>query len=325
MRRRDFITLLGGAAAWPLAAQAQQPAMPVVGFLDPGASESMANFVAALRKGLGEAGYVEGQNVAIEYRWADDHRDRLPALAADLVRRRVSVFVASGGPSALAARAATATIPIVFQMGPDPVRLGLAVSMNRPGGNVTGINNITSGLSAKRLGLLHELVPNVLTIAVLNSPAGTSFDATNRDLQEAAGALGLHLVFLSVSSESDFDPAFASLVQQGAGALLLTDNTLFNSRREHLVALAARHAVPTLYTFPEFAAAGGLMSYATSLTEAYRQTGLYVARVLKGEKPGDLPVVQPAKFELVINLKTAKTLGLTIPPNVLAIADEVIE
>jgi putative tryptophan/tyrosine transport system substrate-binding protein len=210
-------------------------------------------------------------------------------------------------------------------MGPDPVRLGLAVSMNRPGGNVTGINNITSGLSAKRLGLLHELVPNVLTIAVLNSPAGTSFDATNRDLQEAAGALGLHLVFLSVSSESDFDPAFASLVQQGAGALLLTDNTLFNSRREHLVALAARHAVPTLYTFPEFAAAGGLMSYATSLTEAYRQTGLYVARVLKGEKPGDLPVVQPTKFELVINLKTAKTLGLTIPPNVLAIADEVIE
>jgi putative ABC transport system substrate-binding protein len=325
MRRRTFITLLGGAAAWPAAARAQQPVMPVVGYLDTGLPGLMASFVAAFRKGLGETGYVEGQNVTIEYRWASDRLDRLPALAADLVLRRVSVLVASGGPSAQAARAATATIPIVFQMGPDPVKLGLVASMNRPGGNVTGINNVTAGLSAKRLGLLHELVPSALTIAVLINPAGVNFEATTRDLQEAARSLGLHLIFLNVSSENDFEPAFANLVQRGAGALLLPDSTIFNSRREQLVALAARHAVPTIYTFPEFAAAGGLISYATSLTEAYRQAGVYAARILKGEKAGDLPVMQPTKFELVINLKTAKALGLTIPPAVLAIADEVIE
>jgi putative ABC transport system substrate-binding protein len=323
--RRQFLSLLGGAAGLPLAAHAQQAAVPVIGYLDTGSPGLMANFVAAFHKGLDEAGYVEGQSVAIEYRWANDRLDRLPALAADLVLRRVSVLVASGGPSAQAARAATATIPIVFQMGPDPVKLGLVASMNRPGGNVTGINNITAGLSAKRLGLLHELVPGALTIAVLINPAGVNFETTTRDLQEAARALGLHLIFLNVSGDDDFEPAFASLVHQGAGALLLPDSTIFNSRREQLVALAARHAIPTIYTFPEFAAAGGLMSYATSLTESYRQAGVYAARILKGAKPGDLPVLQPTKFELVINLKTAKALGLTVPASLLATADEVIE
>jgi putative ABC transport system substrate-binding protein len=324
MNRRDMITLLGGAAAWPVAARAQ--GMPVIGFLEIQSPQGWEPYLGAFRQGLKEAGFVEGQNVAIEYRWAENHDDRLPALAADLVRRQVSVIAAPGGfPAAQAAKAATATIPIVFQIGTDPVRLGLVASMNRPGGNVTGYSNVTPGLTAKRLGLLHELLPNAATVDVLISPTGASVEATRRDLQEAARALGLRLVFLTVGSDNEIDAAFAALLQQPAGALFLTDSILFNNRREKLVALAANHMIPAIYTFPEFAAAGGLMSYASSLADAYCQTGIHVGRILKGEKPANLPVLQPTKFELVINLKTAKELGLTVPPSLLAIADEVIE
>jgi putative ABC transport system substrate-binding protein len=325
MNRRDLITLLGGAAMLPVAARAQQPRMPVVGFLESQSPNGWERYVNAFRQGLKEAGFVEGQNVAIEYRWAEDHAERMPALAADLVRRQVAVLVATSSAASQAARAATTTIPIVFQTGTDPVRSGLVASLNRPGGNITGFSNITGGLVAKRLGLLHEMVPNVATIGVLIFTAGANYEANRGDLEGAGRAFGLRLAFLGVKDDDEIDAAFPRLVEQPAGALLLTDSTLFNNRREKLVALAARYRVPAMYTFPEFATAGGLMSYASSLADAYRQTGNYAGRILKGEKPTDLPVIQPTKFELVLNLKTAKSLNLAVPPSLLAIADEVIE
>jgi putative ABC transport system substrate-binding protein len=327
MRRREVITLVGGAAAsWPLVARGQQAGeLPVIGFLNPNSADASTNFAAAFAKGLKEAGYIENQNMAVAYRWAEGHSDRLPALAADLVHRPVTVIMAGGTPSALAAQAATTTIPIVFQLGVDPIKAGLVASLNRPGGNVTGVTNITVGLSAKRLGLLHELVPKATTIAILGDPTGGTFEGQTTELREAALPLGLQLIVLNASSGPEIDTAFATLVQRRAGALLLTDTPLFNGRREQLVTLAARYAVPTMYTFREFATTGGLISYASSITNAYRRAGTYVARILKGEMPADLPVEQPTKFELVINLKTAKALSLTVPPDVLATADEVIE
>jgi putative tryptophan/tyrosine transport system substrate-binding protein len=276
--------------------------------------------------GLKGGGFIEGRDVAIEYRWADGHDDRLPALAADLVRRKADVIQPGGTLAALAAKGATTTIPIVFVLGRDPVGAGLVASLNRPGGNITGITNVATTLGAKRLELMHKLVPGADKIGVfISSNAPTSASGQSTDLQEAANALGIDLIFVKVSNEEEIDAAFATLVRQRIGALLLTDATLFNGRREQLVTLARFNAIPTMYTFREFAVAGGLISYASSLTDAYRQAGIYVARILKGEKPGDLPVQQPTRFELVINLKTAKVLGLTIPASLLAIVDDVIE
>lgn len=325
MRRRELITLLGSAAAWPLAAQAQQPAMPVVGFLNPNSPDAAKSFVAAFAEGLKTIGYNDGQNLTIAYRWAEGHDERLAPLAADLVRRQVAVIMAGATPSALAAKAVTRTIPIVFQLGIDPVKAGLVASLNRPGGNITGVTNVTVGLGAKRLGILHELAPRATPLAILGDPTGGTYETQRAELETAASALGLNIIFLNASSATEIDTAFASLVQQQAGAVLLTDNPLFNGRREQLVALAARYAIPAMYTFREFAAIGGLVSYASSITDGYRRAGIYVARILKGEKPGDLPVEQPTKFNLVINLKTAIALGITVPPKLLAIADEVIE
>jgi putative tryptophan/tyrosine transport system substrate-binding protein len=327
MRRRDFIKLVGnGAAAWPLAARAQQPAMPKVGFLNPGMPGGFASSIqTAFFAGLKDSGYIEGQNVAIEYRWSEGHNERLASLAADLVRRNVTVVFAAGIVAALAIKTATTSIPIVFQLGVDPVKAGLVGNLNRPGGNVTGATNITFGLAAKRLGLLHELVPSASTIAVLEDPNLSAFDTQRADLQEAAQARGLQLIFLDAGSAPEIDTAFENLIQKRASAVLFADSPLFNIQREQIVALAARHAIPSMYTFSQFAASGGLISYASSIIETTRQAGNYVGRILKGEKPSDLPVMQPTKFELVINLKTAKVLGLTVPPGLLAIADEVIE
>jgi putative tryptophan/tyrosine transport system substrate-binding protein len=326
MRRREFITLLAGAVAWPLAARAQQPAMAVVGFLGTASAGPFAHLVAGFRRGLQETGFVEGRNVAIEYRWAEGQYDRVPALAADLVRRQVAVIVTVGGEtSAAAAKAATATIPVVFNVGADPVKLGLVTSLARPGGNATGVNIFTTELVEKRLSLLHDLVPAATTVAVLSNPNFGAAVANVRESETAARAIGKEVVIFNASNDAEIETAFVNIVQARPGALLVAADPFFNSRRGLIVALTSRHAIPAIYEWREYAEAGGLISYGTSLVEAYRQQGIYVGRILKGEKPADLPIVQLSKFELIINLNTARALGLAIPPGVLAIADEVIE
>jgi putative tryptophan/tyrosine transport system substrate-binding protein len=325
MRRRDFIAGLGGVVAWPVAGRAQQRAVPMIGFLNGNSSEDGAEFLAAFRQGLREDGFVEGENVTIQPRWADGQYDRLPALAMELVNHRVAV-IAAGSPSASqAAKAATSTIPIVFTSGGDALRLGLVPSMNRPGGNVTGISFLTDELSGKQLGLLHDLVPKANVIASLLNPSFVDAPLQLKSVQNAARVVGLKLEVMDASTERDIDDAFARMVVSRAEGLVVFSDPFLFIHREKIVALAASHALPAIYSIRKFVAAGGLMSYDTSISDAYRRAGVYVGRILKGEKPGDLPVVQPTKYEFIINLKTAKALGLTIPPSILALADEVIE
>jgi putative ABC transport system substrate-binding protein len=325
LRRREFITLLGGAAAaWPLAARAQQPAMPVIGFLD-GQSFDL-HLMTAFRQALKDAGYIEGRNVAIYFRSADGQTDRLVTLAGDIIGRRVAVIVTTGGgAAALAAYATTTTIPIVFVNGVDPVSSGLVMSLNRPGGNATGVYIFQQVLEGKRLGLLRELVPSAASIAVLLNPTNANFQTQLRGVQDAARDLGQQVSILSANTEREIDVAFATVAQSGARALLVGSDPFFSSERDQVIALAARHAIPAIYEGREFATAGGLASYGTSLADAYRQAALYAGRILKGEKPADLPIVQPTKFEFVINLKTAKTLGLDVSPGLAASADEIVE
>ena len=326
MRRRDFLGALMGAATSPVVTHAQPPTMPVVGFLHSGSPIGRTEFVAAFRRGLREQGFVEGQNVAIEYRWADNQYDRLPELAADLVRRHVSVIAAIGlaGP-ALAAKSATSTIPIVFQTGSDPVKDGLVTSISRPGGNVTGTSIFVTGLESKRLGLLHGYAPKSAVIAVLLNPKSVATKGQLKDVEAAARTLGRHLRPINASTDSDIDSAFGIIIKEKLGGLLVTSDVFFNSRRKKIVELANRHLVPTIYSARIYAVAGGLMSYGTNLAEGYRQTGVYVGQVLKGKKPADLPVMRSTKFEFVLNLKTAKMLGVTISPDLIATADDVIE
>ena len=328
MKRRDFITLLGSAAMTvsPLTARAQQPALPVIGFLNSTSPQAWENYVAGFRAGLKEAGYVDGQNVTIEFRWAEGHYDRLPGMAADLVRRKVAVLVSTGGePSVLAAKAATTTIPIVFTSGIDPVRAGYVSSLSHPGGNITGVNVFSASVESKRLGLLRALVPGVKLIAVILNPKRQQHAEQRREVEEAAHAIGQQINLLLASNESEIEAVFATAAQLRAGAMLVGGDPFLNSQRNKIVALAARHAIPAIYEQREAALAGGLMSYGTNLSEGYRQAGVYTGRILKGEKPGDLPVVQSTKFEFVINLKTAKALGIEVPPNLSAEADEIIE
>jgi putative tryptophan/tyrosine transport system substrate-binding protein len=325
MRRRTFIAALGSAAAWPLAARAQQPAMPVIGFLDSSSPEASVEMVAAVLKGLNEVGYIEGRNVDIDYQWPRGQYDRLATLAAHLLERHVALIVTRGFPATVAAKSATSTVPIVFITGGDPVDFGLVASLNRPGGNVTGVNVALGALGPKRLELLRELVPTAVTVAILVNP-NNPITATHLALEQAAAqAIGQQVIVANAGSELDFDGAFAMFVQHAAGALIVNDDPFFVSSREVLVALAARHALPTIYFYRWFVTSGGLISYGPNLADVSRQAGIYAGRILKGAKPADLPVVQPTKYELVINLKTAKALSLTVPPALLARADEVIE
>ena len=326
MKRRDFIALLGGAAAWPLAARGQQPAMPLIGILAVAAPEANAIRLRAIREGLRTAGYLEGQNVKVEYRWAEAHTGRLPALAAELVSRQVAVIVASSTPAALAAKAATGEIPIVFGIAIDPVELGLVASLNRPGGNVTGVTSLNIEVAPKRLELMHELLPSVTSMALLVNPAVPALaEPISRSSQAAAQALGLQLHAVQASSDRDFDAVFDRLIQLRAGALVIGPDNLFTIHKEQLAKLTVRHAIPAIYQYREFAAAGGLMSYGTSETEYYHLVGTYAGRVLKGDKPADLPVQQSTKVELFLNLKIAKALGITVPLPLSGRADEVIE
>jgi putative tryptophan/tyrosine transport system substrate-binding protein len=325
MRRRDFILASGATVAWPLAARAAA-AVPVIGYLSARSPDESKHLVAAFRAGLQTIGYIEGQNVELSYRWAEGQYDRLPALAAGLVQEKVAVLVATGGePSALAAKAATATIPIVFTVGGDPVKVGLVASLNRPGGNATGVSLLTTAPEAKRLGLLHQVVPNAAVIGALINPNYLGADEQSQEVREAARALDLHIEIARAGSEQDLEPAFAALVQRHVTALLVTADPFFDTRRKQIVALAAQFNLPTMYQFRDYPVVGGLMSYGISIADGYHQVGVYAGQVLKGAKPADLPVYQSIKFEFVINLKTAKALGINIPPTLLALADEVIE
>jgi len=325
MRRREFITFLSGAAAWPLVAHAQQQAIPVIGYLSVGSPESDASRLTGLRRGLNQTGYLEGRNLVIEYRWAGNQADRLPALAADLVQLQVPVIVAAGALPALAAKAATASIPIVFIVAADPVQLGLVASLNRPGSNLTGFNDFAGEVAAKGLAVLHTLLPGTATIGFIGNPDNPTFELVTRDVLAAAPIIGPKVEVLKAGTDSEIDAAFARAVQAPAGALLVQADPLFITRIERIVALAARHAIPTMYSFREFVVAGGLISYGTSLIEDWRQIGLHTSRIITGEKPADLPVIQATKIELIVNLNTAKTLGLEVPATLLALADEVIE
>jgi putative ABC transport system substrate-binding protein len=325
MKRRKFITLIGGAVAWPATARAQQPTMPVVGYLGARNAAGDASYIEAFRQGLAESGFILGQNVAIEFRWADGQYNRLPAFAAELVRKRVNVLVTAGGAAAPVAKAATSTIPIVFSTGSDPVNVGLVQSLNRPGGNLTGVTTLDRELGAKRLGLLRDMVPGDATLALLIDPREADADTQIANVQEAARQIGRKLLVLRVSTDADIEAAFATMVERLVGGVLINGLATLEARGGLIVALATRHGLPAIYTVREWAVVGGLMTYSTSFTDSYHKVGVYTGRILKGAKPADLPVLRPTKFELVINLNTAKALKLTIPPGILAIADEVIE